>query len=314
MRIFNTLTRKMEEFVPQVENEVKMYACGPTVYNLIHIGNARPIITFDTLRRYFEWRGMKVTFVQNFTDVDDKIINKANAEGVDFKVISERYIAEYWKDVKALGVKPATIHPKATENIDKIIEIISTLIEKGHAYEAQGDVYFSTKTFPSYGKLSHLPLEDLVAGASERVDAGDIKRDRADFALWKASKEGEPYWDSPWGKGRPGWHIECSAMNIALLGDTIDLHCGGQDLIFPHHENEIAQSECCTGKPFALYWMHNGFINVDNQKMSKSLGNFFTVRGSRWMRAAASAERAAPQWGHTPRFTGSKTVPQYSQL
>ena len=193
MRIFNTLTRKTEEFVPQVENEVKMYACGPTVYNLIHIGNARPIITFDTLRRYFEWRGMKVTFVQNFTDVDDKIINKAKAEGVDFKVISERYIEEYWKDVKALGVKPASIHPKATENIDKIIEIISTLVEKGHAYEAQGDVYFSTKTFPAYGKLSHLPLEDLVAGASERVDTGDIKRDRADFALWKAAKEGEPY-------------------------------------------------------------------------------------------------------------------------
>lgn len=278
MKIFNTLTRKLEEFVPQTEGEVKMYACGPTVYNLIHIGNARPIITFDTLRRYFEWRGIKVTFVQNFTDVDDKIIRKATEEGVDYKVISERYIEEYWKDVKALGVKPANIQPKATENVDKIIEIISTLIEKGHAYEVQGDVYFSTKTFTEYGKLSHLPLEDLVAGASERVDAGDIKHDRADFALWKAAKEGEPYWESPWGKGRPGWHIECSAMNLRFLGETIDLHCGGQDLIFPHHENEIAQSECCTGKPFAKYWMHNGFINIDNQKMSKSKNNFFTVR------------------------------------
>ena len=278
MKIYNTMTGKKEELKTINDGEVRIYACGPTVYNYIHIGNARPICVFDILRRYLEYRGYKVTYVQNFTDIDDKIIKRANEEESDYKTVSEKYIAEYKTDAKGLNVRDADIHPKATENIDKIIEIISILIEKGHAYEAQGDVYFSTKTFPEYGKLSHLPLEDLVAGASERVDSGDIKRDRADFALWKAAKEGEPYWDSPWGKGRPGWHIECSAMNIAFLGETIDIHCGGQDLIFPHHENEIAQSECCTGKPFALYWMHNGFINVDNQKMSKSLGNFFTVR------------------------------------
>ncbi len=278
MRIFNTLTRKLEEFVPQVEGKVSMYACGPTVYNFIHIGNARPIITFDVLRRYLEWRGYEVTFVQNFTDIDDKIIRRAVQEGVDYSVISKRYIEEYKKDAAALGVRPASIHPLATENIDKIIEIISTLIEKGHAYEAGGDVYFSTRTFPEYGKLSHLPLEDLMAGASERVDSGEVKRERADFALWKAAKENEPYWESPWGRGRPGWHIECSAMNLRYLGETIDIHCGGQDLIFPHHENEIAQSECCTGKQFSRYWMHNGFINIDNEKMSKSKNNFFTVR------------------------------------
>ena len=276
MKIFNTLTREKEEFKPITEGEVKIYACGPTVYNYIHIGNARPICVFDVLRRYLEYRGYKVTFVQNFTDIDDKIIKKANEEGTDYKTVSEKYIEEFWKDAKGLNFRPATVHPKATENIDKIIEIVSGLIENGHAYAVDGDVYFSPKTFPEYGKLSHQPLEELEAGA--RIMVGDIKRDPMDFALWKAAKPGEPYWDSPWGKGRPGWHIECSAMNWRYLGDTIDIHCGGQDLIFPHHENEIAQSECFTGKPFAHYWMHNGYINVDNVKMSKSLGNFFTVR------------------------------------
>ena len=276
MKIFNTLTREKEEFKPITEGEVKIYACGPTVYNYIHIGNARPICVFDVLRRYLEYRGYKVTFVQNFTDIDDKIIKKANEEGTDYKTVSEKYIEEFWKDAKGLNFRPATVHPKATENIDKIIEIVSGLIENGHAYAVDGDVYFSPKTFPEYGKLSHQPLEELEAGA--RIMVGDIKRDPMDFALWKAAKPGEPYWDSPWGKGRPGWHIECSAMVCRYLGETIDIHCGGQDLIFPHHENEIAQSECFTGKPFAHYWMHNGYITVDNVKMSKSLGNFFTVR------------------------------------
>ena len=276
MKIFNTLTREKEEFKPITEGEVKIYACGPTVYNYIHIGNARPICVFDVLRRYLEYRGYKVTFVQNFTDIDDKIIKKANEEGTDYKTVSEKYIEEFWKDAKGLNFRPATVHPKATENIDKIIEIVSGLIENGHAYAVDGDVYFSPKTFPEYGKLSHQPLEELEAGA--RIMVGDIKRDPMDFALWKAAKPGDPYWDSPWGKGRPGWHIECSAMVCRYLGETIDIHCGGQDLIFPHHENEIAQSECFTGKPFAHYWMHNGYINVDNVKMSKSLGNFFTVR------------------------------------
>ena len=276
MKIFNTLTREKEEFKPITEGEVKIYACGPTVYNYIHIGNARPICVFDVLRRYLEYRGYKVTFVQNFTDIDDKIIKKANEEGTDYKTVSEKYIEEFWKDAKGLNFRPATVHPKATENIDKIIEIVSGLIENGHAYAVDGDVYFSPKTFPEYGKLSHQPLEELEAGA--RIMVGDIKRDPMDFALWKAAKPGEPYWDSPWGKGRPGWHIECSAMVCRYLGETIDIHCGGQDLIFPHHEIEIAQSECFTGKPFADYWMHNGYINVDNVKMSKSLGNFFTVR------------------------------------
>ena len=276
MKIFNTLTREKEEFKPITEGEVKIYACGPTVYNYIHIGNARPICVFDVLRRYLEYRGYKVTFVQNFTDIDDKIIKKANEEGTDYKIVSEKYIEEFWKDAKGLNFRPATVHPKATENIDKIIEIVSGLIENGHAYAVDGDVYFSPKTFPEYGKLSHQPLEELEAGV--RIMVGDIKRDPMDFALWKAAKPGEPYWDSPWGKGRPGWHIECSAMVCRYLGETIDIHCGGQDLIFPHHENEIAQSECFTGKPFAHYWMHNGYINVDNVKMSKSLGNFFTVR------------------------------------
>ena len=276
MKVYNTLTRKKEELVPINPGEIKMYACGPTVYNYIHIGNARPLCIFDILRRYLEYRGYKVTFVQNFTDIDDKIIRRANEEHVDFSEISERYIKEFWTDADGLNVRHATVNPKATENIDAIIHIISTLIEKGYAYEAQGDVYFSTEKFKDYGKLSHQPLEDLEAGA--RIMVGEVKREPMDFAVWKAAKPGEPAWDSPWGKGRPGWHIECSAMNWRYLGDTIDIHCGGQDLIFPHHENEIAQSECFTGKPFAHYWMHNGYINVDNVKMSKSLGNFFTVR------------------------------------
>lgn len=276
MKVYNTLTRKKEELVPITPGEIKMYVCGPTVYNYIHIGNARPLCIFDILRRYLEYRGYNVKFVQNFTDIDDKIIRRANEEHVDFSEISERYIKEFWTDADGLNVRHATINPKATENIDAIIQIISTLIEKGYAYEAQGDVYFSTEKFKDYGKLSHQPLEDLEAGA--RIMVGEVKREPMDFAVWKAAKPGEPAWDSPWGKGRPGWHIECSAMNWRYLGDTIDIHCGGQDLIFPHHENEIAQSECFTGKPFAHYWMHNGYINVDNVKMSKSLGNFFTVR------------------------------------
>lgn len=276
MKVYNTLTRKKEELVPITPGEIKMYACGPTVYNYIHIGNARPLCIFDILRRYLEYRGYNVKFVQNFTDIDDKIIRRANEEHVDFSEISERYIKEFWTDADGLNVRHATVNPKATENIDAIIQIISTLIEKGYAYEAQGDVYFSTEKFKDYGKLSHQPLEDLEAGA--RIMVGEVKREPMDFAVWKAAKPGEPAWDSPWGKGRPGWHIECSAMNWRYLGDTIDIHCGGQDLIFPHHENEIAQSECFTGKPFAHYWMHNGYINVDNVKMSKSLGNFFTVR------------------------------------
>lgn len=276
MKVYNTLTRKKEELVPITPGEIKMYACGPTVYNYIHIGNARPLCIFDILRRYLEYRGYNVKFVQNFTDIDDKIIRRANEEHVDFSEISERYIKEFWTDADGLNVRHATINPKATENIDAIIQIISTLIEKGYAYEAQGDVYFSTEKFKDYGKLSHQPLEDLEAGA--RIMVGEVKREPMDFAVWKAAKPGEPAWASPWGKGRPGWHIECSAMNWRYLGDTIDIHCGGQDLIFPHHENEIAQSECFTGKPFAHYWMHNGYINVDNVKMSKSLGNFFTVR------------------------------------
>ncbi|MGW8115059.1 cysteine--tRNA ligase [Caproicibacterium sp. NSD3] len=277
MRIYNTLTRQKEEFVPITPGEAKIYACGPTVYNYIHIGNARPICVFDVLRRYLEYRGMKVTFVQNFTDVDDKIIRKANEENSDYLTVSRRYIEEYKKDAEGMNVRPATIHPKATENIEEIQSIISTLIEKGYAYPTEnGDVYFRTLKDPGYGKLSHQPLEDLQAGA--RIATGEIKEDAMDFALWKGAKPGEPYWESPWGHGRPGWHIECSAMARRYLGKTIDIHCGGQDLIFPHHENEIAQSECCNGVPFAHYWMHNGYINVDNRKMSKSLGNFFTVR------------------------------------
>lgn len=276
MRIFNTLSRSKEEFIPLTPNEVKIYACGPTVYNFIHIGNARPLCVFDALRRYFEYRGYRVNFVQNFTDIDDKIINRANEEGVTFQQISEKYIEEFWKDTKGMNVREATTHPKATENIDQIISIISSLVEKGYAYAAEGDVYFRTKKFDAYGKLSHQPLDDLESGA--RIAIGEVKEDPLDFALWKGAKPGEPYWPSPWGNGRPGWHIECSAMAKRYLGDTIDIHCGGQDLIFPHHENEIAQSECCNGQDFARYWMHNGYINVDNVKMSKSLGNFKTVR------------------------------------
>lgn len=276
MKVFNTLTRQKEELKTIEEGKVKIYACGPTVYNYIHIGNARPLCVFDILRRYLEYRGYEVRFVQNFTDIDDKIIKRANEEGVTYKDISEKYIEEFWKDAKGLNVREATVHPKATENIDEIINIISTLVEKGYAYEADGDVYFSPKKFPEYGKLSHQPLEELEAGA--RIMVGEIKKEPMDFALWKKAKPGEPFWESPWGHGRPGWHIECSAMNRRYLGKTIDIHCGGQDLIFPHHENEIAQSECCNGVPFANYWMHNGYITVDNVKMSKSLNNFFTVR------------------------------------
>ncbi|MBQ1988775.1 MAG: cysteine--tRNA ligase, partial [Clostridia bacterium] len=278
MKIFNTLTRNKDEFKPINEGEVKIYACGPTVYNYIHIGNARPLCVFDVLRRYFEWRGYKVNFVQNFTDIDDKLIKKANEEGITVPEVAERFIKEFWTDAKGLNVREATVHPRATENIEQIQGIISALVEKGYAYEADGDVYFRAKKFDEYGKLSHQPLEDLAAGASERVDSGDIKEDPMDFCLWKGAKPGEPFWESPWGKGRPGWHIECSAMAGRYLGNTIDIHCGGLDLIFPHHENEIAQSECANGCDFAHYWMHNGFINVDNHKMSKSLNNFFTVR------------------------------------
>ena len=276
MKIFNTLTRQKEELIPIKEGEYKIYACGPTVYNFIHIGNARPLCVFDVLRRYLEYRGNKVNFVQNFTDIDDKIIRRANEEGVTFKDISEKYIEEFWKDSKGMNVREASTHPKATETMDEIIAIVSGLVERGFAYEVNGDVYFSTKKFTEYGKLSHQPLEDLEAGA--RINVGDVKKEPMDFALWKSAKPGEPYWESPWGQGRPGWHIECSAMVRKFLGETIDIHCGGQDLIFPHHENEIAQSECCNGAPFARYWMHNGFITVDKVKMSKSLGNFFTVR------------------------------------
>lgn len=276
MKLYNTLTRQKEEFVPLEGNNVKMYACGPTVYNYFHIGNARCFVVFDMLRRYLEYRGYNVRFVQNFTDVDDKMIKRAREEGITVAEVAEKYIGEYFVDAKGLGVVPATVHPRATENIDEIISIISTLIEKGHAYESNGDVYFRTLSDKGYGKLSHMPIDELEKGA--RIDVSDEKEDALDFALWKAAKPGEPKWPSPWGEGRPGWHIECSAMVLRYLGETIDIHCGGQDLTFPHHENEIAQSECCTGKPFARFWLHNGYINVNNTKMSKSLGNFFTVR------------------------------------
>ena len=277
MKIFNTLTRNKEELKPIHENELRIYACGPTVYNYIHIGNARPLCVFDVLRRYLEWRGVKVNFVQNFTDIDDKLIKKANEEGITVAEVADRYIKEFWVDAKGLNVREATVHPKATENIDAIIDLISSLEEKGYAYKSpNGDVYFRAKKFKEYGKLSHQPLEDLEAGA--RIDVSEQKEDPMDFCLWKSAKPGEPSWPSPWSEGRPGWHIECSAMSGRYLGDTIDIHCGGQDLIFPHHENEIAQSECAHGCSFSNYWMHNGYINVDNRKMSKSLGNFFTVR------------------------------------
>ena len=277
MYIYNTMTRKKELFVPLQEGKVSMYACGPTVYNFFHIGNARPFIVFDTLRRYLEYRGYQVTFVQNFTDIDDKMIRRANEEGITVKELGDRFIQEYYTDADALGVKRATVNPRATEHIQDIIDLVQTLVEKGHAYPTpNGDVYFSVRSWPGYGKLSGQNIDDLENGA--RVDPTEEKQDPLDFALWKGQKPGEPAWPSPWGMGRPGWHIECSAMSMSILGQSFDIHGGGQDLIFPHHENEIAQSEAATGKPFAHYWMHNGFINVDNQKMSKSLGNFFTVR------------------------------------
>ncbi len=280
MKIYNTLSKRKEEFVPLEEGKVKMYVCGPTVYNLIHIGNARPMIVFDTVRRYMEHKGYEVNYVSNFTDVDDKIIKKAIEEGVDASVISERYIAECKKDMAAMNVKPATTHPKATEEIDGMLEMIGTLIEKGHAYTAaDGTVYFRTRSFKGYGKLSHKNLDDLQGGNRSLLVTGeDQKEDPLDFVLWKPKKDGEPYWESPWCDGRPGWHIECSVMSKKYLGEEIDIHAGGEDLIFPHHENEIAQSEAANGKPFAKYWMHNAFLNIDNKKMSKSAGNFFTVR------------------------------------
>lgn len=276
MQIYNTMTRKKEELVPITEGTVKIYSCGPTVYNLIHIGNARALCVFDTLRRYLEFRGYKVFYVQNFTDVDDKIIRKANELGKTALEVSENAIKEYFIDADGLNVRRADVHPKVTENMDIIIDIVKTLVDKGFAYEVDGDVYFDVSKFPEYGKLSHQPLDDLKAGA--RIEVGEKKRDPMDFAVWKAAKPGEPYWDSPFGKGRPGWHIECSAMSRHYIGDTIDIHGGGADLIFPHHENEIAQSECATGQPLANIWMHNGMLNVDNKKMSKSAGNFFLVR------------------------------------
>ena len=280
MRIYNTLTKQKEEFVPIEEGKVRMYVCGPTVYNFIHIGNARPMIMFDTVRRYFEYKGYEVNYVSNFTDVDDKIIKAAIEEGTDAETISKRYIEECKKDMEAMNIKPATFHPLATQEIGGMIRMISTLIEKGHAYVAEdGTVYFRTRSFKEYGKLSHKNLDDLQAGHREIKVTGDsMKEDDFDFVLWKPKKEGEPFWKSPWCDGRPGWHIECSVMAKHYLGDEIDIHAGGEDLIFPHHENEIAQSECCNGKTFARYWMHNGFLNIDNRKMSKSLGNFFTVR------------------------------------
>ncbi len=276
MKIYNTLTRNLDEFKPIEEGKVKIYACGPTVYNFIHIGNARPLCVFDVLRRYLEYKGYDVNFVQNFTDIDDKLIKKANEEGITVPEVAARYIDEFWTDAKGLNIRKATTHPKATENIDAILGIIESLVEKDYAYVSGGDVYFRAAKFNEYGKLSHQPLEELEAGA--RIDVSEIKENPMDFCLWKSAKEGEPYWESPYGKGRPGWHIECSAMAGKYLGKTIDIHCGGQDLVFPHHENEIAQSECANGCDFAHYWMHNGYINVDNRKMSKSLGNFFTVR------------------------------------
>ena len=279
MQIFNSLTRKKEEFKPIHEGKVGIYACGPTVYNYFHIGNARPFITFDVLRRQLEREGYQVTFVQNFTDIDDKMIRRANEEGITVKDLADRFIAEYYTDAGALGIRPATVHPKATEHIAEIITLISRLIENGHAYATpSGDVYYRVSAFPGYGKLSGQNMEDREMGASERLNVETDKEAPEDFALWKAQKPGEPSWDSPWGKGRPGWHIECSAMSMKYLGETFDIHCGGKDLLFPHHENEIAQSEGATGKKYVNYWMHNGFINVDNQKMSKSLNNFFTVR------------------------------------
>ena len=276
MKVYNTLTNKKEEFVPLEEGKVKMYVCGPTVYNYIHIGNARPFIMFDTLRRYLEYKGYDVTYVQNFTDVDDKIIKRSHEEGISPEEVAEKYIKEYFVDCDGLGIKRATVHPQVTQNIPQIIEFIQELEEKGYAYAVNGDVYFDTRKFEGYGKLSGQNIDDLEAGA--RIEVNEQKRHPMDFVLWKAKKEGEPGWDSPWGEGRPGWHIECSVMSNRYLGETIDIHAGGQDLKFPHHENEIAQSEARSGKNFSNYWLHNEYINVNNEKMSKSLGNFFTVR------------------------------------
>ena len=276
MKLYNTLTRKKEEFVPIEEGKVKMYVCGPTVYNYIHIGNARPFIMFETLRRYFEYKGYEVTFVQNFTDVDDKIIKRSHEENITPEEVANKYIEEYFVDADGLGIKRATIHPRVTDNIDEIIDFVKDLEEKGYAYSVNGDVYFDTKKFKDYGKLSRQNQEELEAGA--RIEVNSNKKHPMDFVLWKAKKEGEPGWQSPWGEGRPGWHIECSVMSSRYLGETIDIHAGGQDLSFPHHENEIAQSEARSGKIFANYWMHNGYININNEKMSKSKGNFFTVR------------------------------------
>ncbi|MBE5780268.1 MAG: cysteine--tRNA ligase [Clostridiales bacterium] len=276
MKLYNTMTRKKEEFVPITPGKVGMYSCGPTVYNYFHLGNARPFIVFDTLRRYFEYLGYDVTRVQNFTDIDDKMINKANEMGITVKELADRFIAEYYVDADGLNVAHPTVAPLATEHIPEIIHLVETLIEKGLAYESQGDVYYAAKKFPGYAKLSGQNLDELEAGA--RVDVAEIKRDPMDFALWKAAKPGEPSWESPWGLGRPGWHVECSAMSMKYLGESFDIHTGGQDLIFPHHDNEIAQSEGATGKTYVNYWLHNGYINVDNRKMSKSLNNFFTIR------------------------------------
>ena len=283
MRVYNTLTRKKEEFVPLEDNKVKMYVCGPTVYNLIHIGNARPMICFDTVRRYLEYKGYDVNYVSNFTDVDDKIIKKANEEGVSAEEISTRYIAECKKDMAGMNIKPATTHPLATQEIPGMIDMIQTLIDRGYAYEKNGTVYYRTRKFEGYGKLSKKNIDELEAGHRDdahqlKVSGEDEKEDPLDFVLWKPKKEGEPYWESPWSQGRPGWHIECSVMSKKYLADEIDIHAGGEDLIFPHHENEIAQSEAANGVPFSKYWMHNAFLNIDNKKMSKSLGNFFTVR------------------------------------
>ncbi len=277
MQIYNTMTRKKETFVPLQPGKVSMYVCGPTVYDYIHIGNARPLIVFDTFRRYMEYRGYTVTYVQNFTDIDDKLINRANKENTTVSALAERFIDEYFTDADALGIKRSTVNPRATEHIDEIIKLVCQLIEKGHAYPTEnGDVYFAVRSYPGYGKLKGQDLDEMENGV--RIDSSDIKHDPLDFALWKGAKPGEPSWPSPWGPGRPGWHIECSAMSMSILGPTFDIHGGGMDLVFPHHENEIAQSEAATGKPFARYWMHNGYINIDNQKMSKSLGNFKSVR------------------------------------
>ena len=276
MKVYNDFTRKKEELIPIHEGEIRMYSCGPTVYDYFHIGNARPFIMFDILRRYLEYKGYKVTFVQNFTDIDDKMIRRANQEGITVKELGDRFIEEYFKDATALGIHPATVHPRATEHIGDIIKLIKRLEGNGLTYTVNGDVYFDTRAYPGYGKLSGQNMDDLEAGA--RIDVDNDKKHPADFALWKAAKEGEPSWNSPWGSGRPGWHIECSAMSMKYLGETFDIHTGGKDLLFPHHENEIAQAEGATGKPFVHYWMHNGFINIDNEKMSKSKGNFFTIR------------------------------------